>query len=323
MNDNPVPANTDTPPVKKSCCRKKKVAVFILLLLILIAAAASLCCPYYLQTMQALTGTQDLIQIQQRLASLENNMHALDERVNALNVPAVLPAGAEMKEPVATAKPSSQTTNDIARLQNEVATLSATLATLQGEMKESSSHIQHAQQNTQSMLASTLAFVQLRAIAVTSQPFTAELADMRDASANEESLSSILSPLQSVAATGAPTIPELRDEFITLEAMASQAIGQQPAQHWWEKIIIELKNLVSVRHLHGGSDAFTVVESDLAKGDLEATLTDTKNLPPEAQSILNEWRTKVEARKNINEALHSLGEHFSNLTKNHNKQGEP
>jgi len=65
-----------------------------------------------------------------------------------------------------------------------------------------------------------------------------------------------------------------------LEASASQAIDQQKAQNWWISYA-PTQRLFFVRHLHSNSsDAFSLMEDDLAKNDLSATLETSKSLLP-------------------------------------------
>jgi hypothetical protein len=310
-NDNtppsPMPSSKDT-----RRCSKKKCALWLFLFLAVLLGAAALFCPYY-RGMRTSVQAQDMAQIQQRLTGLENSVRALDERVNALSSSATAaPATSEIPTPNTSAKSAS----DIARLQSDLVSFSSALSALQNEVKESGSHVQHAQQVTQSTVASAIAYIQLRSTALTNQPFTADLAALRNASPNDADFQKALGQMEPYAATGAETAGELRDDLISLEASASQAMDQSKAQNWWEKFVAELKGLVSVRRLHGGAtDAFGAMETDLAKNDLAAALENIKNLPTEAQNVLSDWRGKVEARRTINEALHNLADHFNDLAK--------
>ena len=319
MNDNDTTTLPETPSVYSN---KKRFLLWLLLFVVLLIAAVVFCAPRYLRSQQAMSSS-DIAQIQQRLTGLENSIREIDSILYDAN------GNLTVQQPTATKEPASKvndahTTNEVARLQSDVVALSSALTALQNEVKESSSHAQHSQQTTQSTLASAIAYIQLRSVAQTNQPFTTELTAMREVSPNDAELQQVLGKIQSLAATGAPTPGELHDDLITLEASASQAIDQHAAQNWWEKFLAEIKGLVSVRKLHGGGlDAFSTMENALGKNDLTTTLDAMKSLPLEAQNVLSDWRGKAEARQNINEALRALAGHFTALAKPHNTQSEP
>jgi hypothetical protein len=253
MNDNDISNLPGIPSQKQAPkCGKKKCALWIVLFLVLLLVAVGAACQYW--RMQTSMATQDVVEIQQRLTGLENSVRALDERVDVLSNAAPQAPTASGETPSATTKQSVQ---DIARLQSDLVAVSSALTMLQNEVKETRSHAQHSQQATQSTLASAIAYIQLRSVALSDQPFTAELSAMRDASPDDTDFQKALGKLEPYAASGAPTASQLRDDLMSLESSASAAIDKQAAQNWWEKFVAELKGLVSVRHIHGGgTDTF-------------------------------------------------------------------
>jgi hypothetical protein len=196
-------------------------------------------------------------------------------------------------------------------LQNDLATLSSALNDLRSEVKQTDSSATQTQKSTQASLAAAIAFIQLREAATSGRKFVNELAAMRKAARNDGDFQQQLGKLESFAPMGAPTFFALQEELISLEG----PIARTTAQTLWQKILTELKSLISVRPLHGGdSVAFTAMERALAQGDGSVALDDMKNLPTDAQTVLNDWRTHVEARQQIDTALQTMADHFTVLT---------
>lgn len=315
MNDDTQPnlTNDNAKPVK----RKSGGFLKTLVLFILAAALVMVGYAYWCTQNYKVGARPDMAQIEQRLTGVENSVRDLNSRIDTLNnpQPAVSKQAAET-ESETQKQISSKSANDIARMQSDLVALSSALSALQNEVKESGTHMQHAQLATQNAVSSAIAYIQLRSIALTDQPYTYELTSLRDASPDDADFRKAMGRLDIYASTGAPTIQELRDDLIAQEASASQAVTQHNAQNWWQKLLAELEGLVTIRHIHGGpTDAFSAMENDLAKNDLGQALTDMKNLPPEAQDHLKDWAAKAEARRSINDALHSLSDYFSGMTK--------
>ncbi len=308
----PMPETPEKPP-----CRKKKFLCLLVILAVIGAAIAVLpYCPWF-NRMHGGLAAQDFAATKQRLTDLESRVEVLDKQLNALNAQATAPADVKTQ---AGAPPESAA--EVAHLQNDMIALSSALAALQTEVKQTGTHAMHSQQATQASLAAAIAFIQLREAATAGRSFTAELAAMRDATKNDTGFQESLSKLEPLAAKGAPALPVLQEELIALETSAATAIAKNDAQTWWEKFLAELRGLVSVRRMHGGgaTDAFTIMETALAQGDIAGALEAMKNLPPDAQQVLNGWREKAEARRAIDENLRALAAHFSALA---NPSGEP
>lgn len=321
MSDDPF-SSLPSPSASQGTQHKKKKSSFWLLVILLLGVGfiALTFSPWYMR-MYTPAPAENNAQTQQRLTGLENSVRAINERVDALSS---LSSETKTSDVSATSATTKQSASDIARLQSDLVALSSALTALQNEVKESSSHALHSQQTTQSTLAAAIAYMQLRVTAESNQPFTAELSAMREASTNDSDFQLALAKLQPIAATGAPILSELQQSLLTQEASAAQAIDRQKAQNSWDKLMVELKGLVSIRRLHGGAtDAFSAMENDLSKNDLSAVLEDIKHLPVEAQTVLNDWRTQVEARQTVNDALHALANHFNDLAKTHTTQGVP
>jgi hypothetical protein len=295
---------------------KRSFTGFLFLLAILLAAIYLIFfSPWAIQLRHDLTGSvtqsddRQLADLEKRVQKLEDQIHSLDARLDQSSQPAVT-------TPQTTAEDSAharQEAADMAHMQNDVIALSAALSGMQAEVKAVNDHVSKTQQTAQTSLASTIAYIQLRDAALTGQSFTAELNAMRDAAHNDNAEQDILGKLELYAAQGAPTLQVLREQLMPLETPALQAIDKKTAQSWWQKFLVELRGLVSIRAIHGGGsgDAFTTTESALDRGDIAAALNALQTLPPESQDVLADWRNKAEARMHINESLHALADHLT------------
>lgn len=291
------PENKLVPPALSSAPKKKKgwlivsgIAVFILF-----ATFPFLSFLKQINSNQALSDAQQaqqqhLIEAIMLLKQHDDRLGKIEDRLNKLE-----------------AAPAAATNSaDVEALQKDVAALSASLTSLQN---------QH-QQNAvgQGTLAGTIAFIELRDAALSGRGFTDELTALENLSANDHEVMEQLRKLEPHAHQGEATAAALSDGFSILAPQARLAIDKAAAQGWWQQVLVELQSLVSIRPLHGsGATAlFKTIEDDLARNDLAAALNDTKKLPPEALSVLNEWQGQVEARQSVNEILHSLSGHFIN-----------
>lgn len=307
------PKPSPSQPASKKCGRKK-CALLIFLILIGITAIAFRLSPFYARIMlasQPQAGSEIFAQIDQRLTGLENSVRALDERISALTTVAVDQTGA-----TSVSSPPKQPSTDIARMQSDLVALSSALAALQSQVKESETHSQHSQAATQGTLAAAMAFLQLRLKAESSAVFVAEAATLREAAAHDTEIQASLGRIQPLAATGVPTITQLREQFLSLEASMQNAVEKQQANNWWQRFTVTLKGLVSIRRLHDNEGGgFAAIEKDLDTGDLAAALQDVAALPAEAQNVLKDWREKAMARKLLDSALQDMGDHLNAVMK--------
>jgi hypothetical protein len=316
------PSATPSTSGKSGCWKKKLVRLVVF---VIVVAGATLAfqfyCPWFVR-MHAVQETGTTARLQQQIADMSNKIEALEKRVADLEA---RPETTSSTTPSAAAitTPNKQSDTAIARLQSDLIALSSAMTALQTEVKQTGTHALHTQQATQGALAQAMAFIQLRETAASGQGFTTDLATLRTASKNDSAIQPLLGQLDADAAKGAPTIASLHEELIALEASAAQAIDKAAAQSWWQRFVAEMKGLVSIRPLHGGTtDAFGIMESDLAKGDVSAALDAEKTLPPQAQEALAGWRERAEARQKIDETLHAIADHFA-TTPSSEAQGEP
>lgn len=298
-------ASSPTEPPKK-CGRKKCIAV-LLVLLVVVAAAAYFSSSWFIgmhggALQNSLELQQKLITAESRLEALEAQMSEMRERLREFETS---PKTDETKD-----APKSAT--DLGRLQSDMIALSSAMSALQMEVKQTGSHAALAQQVTQTSVAAAIAFVQLREAANSGRSFLDEFDTLRKATKSDAAFQEQLVVLEPYADKGVPTVTALHEELLTLENSALQAIERASAQNWWQRVLAELKGLISIRPLHGAGapDTLTALENNIAKGDMTAALEEAKNLNPEAQKTLASWRTKVEAREKIDQALHIMAQRF-------------
>ena len=308
MSDSPATQTPAPTAEKPHDCRRKKIfcALFVLAILSVVAVTAFYFCPQFIQMRGDMMHPN--AQYDARLAQMEARVQALESKVQTLNT-ASEPASAKEE----TAAMPAHTPADTARMQTDMAALSSAVNMMQADIKQINAAAAQSRETTQQMLATAITFVQLREVAMSGRGFLPELAAMRTAVGNDAAFQDIVSQLAPYAAQGIPRLSALREELITREGAATNSIERAQAQTWWQRVVAEMKGLVSVRPLHGGSqgDAFGSIEAALTKGDAEAALEAFKTLPPEAQQALADWDAKLEARVAANAALHAMAVRFT------------
>jgi hypothetical protein len=287
--------------------RRRIIFVCILVFALAAVVLAWIACPWVLRMREA-RAPQDLVQIQQRMSVIERQMQVLDGRLSELDARMGKNSESESTAAAPTAVPSAA----LAHVQSDLVALSSAVTGLQAELKQTGSTAVHTQQATQSSLAAAIAFIQLRETAEAGRGFVSELAALRAAVKNDGALQEPMGRLEPYAAKGVPTLDTLRTMFMGLESPVSVAIDKAAAQNWRDRLMAELKGLISIRPLHGGgaSDDFTEAEAALVSGDLSAALAATGNLPAEGEDVLKDWRLKAEARQTVDAALHELSDRF-------------
>ncbi|MCL2468947.1 MAG: hypothetical protein FWF24_01780 [Alphaproteobacteria bacterium] len=111
----------------------------------------------------------------------------------------------------------------------------------------------------------------------------------------------------------APSLEQLRVSFDYLLPDLRQALRQNEARDWKDRLFAALEGLVTVRHMQAPdaqNDSLDSIRQDLAFGQLDQADKKIKELPPNLQPLINAWRTKFEQRlalaqnmKDIKQAL--------------------
>jgi hypothetical protein len=239
--------------------------------------------------------TGNMADASQKVAALELKVETLDNRVTDLSarvddIAASPPSTDQSRAPKTSAA-------DLAHMQNDLAALAATVNGLQAQAAAAR--------------AEAVAFMQLRDAAMSGHGFAHELEALQNTINNDPGLKDSFGKLSPLAGQGAPTEAVLRDQLMEQIVAADEAIAKANAQTWWERVLAELKGLVSVRPLHGPTStnaALDDMQAALAHDDLGGALEDIKNLPPEAQQKLDGWRQEAEARRSIDDSLRALAD---------------
>lgn len=293
-----------TPNAKTSAARLAGLAFFTL---ILVAAAALVIAIEFHPApgAQRAAVAVDMAPLGEKVTALEQKETALEDKVNELS--ARLGQG-----PAAAGGPlPANSAAEIARLQNDVAVLSAGFGGLQGQIKQVNETALVTVRAARTSLALALTFMQLRQEAEAGHGFAPLLAAMRAAAAGDPNLEQILAALEPYAGTGVPPLPVLQEQFSSLLTPATQEFARDSANTWWQRILAELRSLVSIRPINGSDSlgsVLTSIESSLTQADVGGALEHMKALPPGTQAVLDKWRAEAEARARTDAALNAIAD---------------
>lgn len=248
--------------------------------------------------------------IEQKLSQLETRVNELMSRLDKLEQEPA-PSGIALSEaaPAAPSAPAGPSVEEVTRLKNEVINLSAALSAVQLQLKQSVQSADQTRSAAQTEVAAAVAFAQLRAVTSTGAGFAREVQMIRQAAENDAVVRENLAILDPLAENGAPSIAALREEWTTLKGAAQSALRRAEAQTWKDRVLAELKGLINIRPAHseaGQEDQLGLIDKDLASYHLGAALEKVKALPESAQKIVKDWRSKAEARQNIDMAMNAL-----------------
>lgn len=315
MNDSVTPAADPATPggqPPKKCCGKKKGVCLIVALIVLGGASAFVYVGPWLLHRQAtvnVAGGNEALRAE--VESINRRVEALESRVEALSVPAA-PQAAAAPAPEA-AKPDTATAAGLARMQSDMVALSSAMSALQTEVKLTGMTAAETREVSATLMASIVAFIQLREASSSGRAFADELAVLREASRNDTALQASVARLEPYAAAGVPTLATLHDELLEREPAIAVAVAKGAAQNWWQRVLAELQGLITVRPLHGGEgDALAQLESSLGKSNA-AAVEAFKALPADAERSLADWQKKLEARQHVDEGIAAIAARFTTL----------
>jgi hypothetical protein len=288
----PLPQSNEPPKKQRSSAKLFFGILFLLLGALLIVGG--IMAQKQMQMLNEALGNE-----RAHIAELESQIKDMEAH------PASTPSSAQAAEHSSASSKEDAAT--IAHLQNDLTAMSAALSALQSEVKATGTIAVQTKQSAQGSVTTLLAFIQLREAVLAGRKFNIELSAMRDAAKNNVPLAAALEKLSPYADTGVTTPTILSDRLISLEAQALQAVSKSEAKTWEDRIIAELKGLISIRPLHGGVGTdFTSIENSLASGDTASAVEASKNLPPDAQKTLEDWRKQADARVAAEQALHDI-----------------
>ncbi len=243
--------------------------------MVLLAGAGSVAivkCPFFVPPQPPPANTALL---EKRIANLETKLNTLTE------IPAPVPADPALADTVR-------------NLQNEVAQIQSVST--------------QNQQAAHQWVAAAFAFWDLREAAHAGRPFTAPFATLRKMS-NNPVVAEQAVLLESFAASPPPPLAQLKEELMTSEASITAPTVTQAAPTWRDKIKAALGTLVVVHPLHNPS--FADVEKALDSGTAQDALDAFRFLPEDTQHQLTDWKSKLEARVAVDNAVAALGISFT------------
>jgi hypothetical protein len=154
----------------------------------------------------------------------------------------------------------------------------------------------------------------LSVVAGTGKPFKAQLSFLAVAASKNPLMAKPLSVLAEIAPIGAPSDESLQREYKGLMPKLEEALRRADATTWWQRVLIELRGLVSVHSLTGPDtevEALTGISSDLERHKLAEAMEKTAVLPDNTKSLLADWRAKAERRQKLDAAIDSVAEILS------------
>ncbi|MDY0882268.1 uroporphyrinogen-III synthase [Dongia soli] len=163
---------------------------------------------------------------------------------------------------------------------------------------------------------------QLRSALAGPQPFTAELAALKQLTTADSQLSADVAPiavkLEPVAASGAPTLSQLQATLPSREiaraAEAEMAADAGGNESWWRRMTHRLSEIVTVRPVgedvagDGPLERLARAEAALAAGDLKKTVDELSGLQGEAANRAAGWLGGARARLDLDWAGARLSE---------------
>jgi len=240
-----------------------------------------------------------------RIAAAEAQAKALGDQLSALtrrvdDVAAVSQTAlAQAKAATAAAdeaKNAAQTVpqrGDLNALGNRITTLENAIKSLGAELTQRTSSADDR------VARVTVAAEALRAMVERGAPYQTELAAVKSFGVEE----SALAPLAPFAAEGVPNAAALAREFAALMPSLLQEFETASQDgSFLSRLAAHAQNLVSITPVDApeGNDASAVVtrvNSEAARGDFAAVLTDAARLPDRERSVADAWVKKVEARE--------------------------
>lgn len=298
------PLQSGTAPAKKSCLKKMLLRFSVLLIVMGVAFVYVHYCSWYLRTHGFMAATNNNAALQAQIAALDRRIQVLEA-----NRTTVQPTAVEVPAPAAAVDTAAFT-----RLQSDMVAMSSAMAALQTEVKATGATAAEARSTAASVIASAIAYLQLREATANSHAFTNELTVLREAAKNDAALLTAAADIEPYAAVGAPTLATLHTELLEREPAATVAATKAAATTWWQRVLAELQSVISVRPLHGGEgDALAELESATTQNSA-AALEAFHQLPPATQNYLQDWKTKLEARQHVDQGMAAMAASFTSRT---------
>jgi hypothetical protein len=192
---------------------------------------------------------------------------------------------------------------DLSGIQQQLATLSGRVDTLDKAVKA-----QQAADPTDAALA--LVTLQIGEAVRTARPFAAEYQAFVALAKNRPEMAKAAAPLEEPSATGVASRVVLTQQLRTL-AKKIETVAPPPAKNWRERVVAQLRGLVTIRRVDGSSDSPNQAAADkaqkvLAQGDLAGAVAALGKLSGDDAAAAKPWRQLADVRLQVEEALHKV-----------------
>lgn len=249
----------------------------------------------------------DTKQLEARIETLTSAESDLSTRVKTLEQHAAQP---------------SASPDELADLSKSNQDLSGRLTSLQGKLGEVEKLEQQVAALSKSLdakhtlaageVAKLLALDRLRFALADSEPYGGALTSLKSSLGSDPALSADLGPLEAHAATGLPTVTQLRVQFAPVaKAIAAAGAGEEGGvmSGIWKR----LATVVSVRPVgpaEGGSPGAIAARAEVAleDGDLASAVKELEGLSGAAAEAAASWLAQAKARVAAEQALAKLSD---------------
>jgi hypothetical protein len=295
---------------KSKPTKRAWVGMFVLVFCLIVTIVAGTLyavhsCPWlgdwiHASTQQDSTATfarpEDMEALRQRLSVLESKLVPLELRFNHSDSDVPKTGG------------DAGASKDNQSIKNELTALAADLALTKTEMKTSTTAIAEARVAEHSLMAAMLTFEPLREAALSGHGFADELASFRAVAQGHVNAQESLAQLDPLAVTGVPTTAQLHDSLMERQSKIRHTIENAAAEHWWQRIGIELGALISVHPVKGDPaiESIANVTDRLTADDSNGAVDAFNKLPLPAQKDLTDWKQSLDARRTVDAVLHNV-----------------
>lgn len=162
----------------------------------------------------------------------------------------------------------------------------------------------------QRILSGFAAFIPLEFEAMSGRSFGASYAALQDVAVADPKLATLIAPLESVAAKGAPSSETLLRRYETLERAARLAAAKAEATTWLDRLRVALMEVVNIRRTDVGAleeKPWLAIANALQEGRLEEAATGIDSLPPAAKAVLTPVAEAARARAVVEGSLRDIG----------------
>ncbi|MEL7231486.1 MAG: hypothetical protein AAGJ85_03130 [Pseudomonadota bacterium] len=241
----------------------------------------------------------------QDVSGLIERLEAIESALDNAESPA-MQSGSDPPAMITEAFDASALEADIASLRSDVERLRDELTTLRGDLTsliEQQDEAAASQADSAQTAEAAIALSAVETAARRGQPFQTSFQNLEEAAPDVPALDA----LRPLVATGAPTLPDLREAFRPLKRAALKADAED--QGTTQSVLSTLfGDGIRVRREgeESAADIVDMAETALITGDLEASLAALDTLPPNLQAVFTDWRQDAQNRLTLEDSLDRL-----------------